>query len=401
MMNRRIVGETTVRGPAALWLVLATGLAGCGQAPPGEEVVQESEALVVTNCTGAAIAAAIAAGGSIVLSCGANPITVKVPSTTVARSAQLSSMGSGRLTFAHTSTLFTVTGGATFSVSGIDFTGSQTLGFGPAFKVNPSAPGNIQVSGAVFRSYQNTFVMQLEQGASVSVTGCTFDRNTANSFGAPIYNEGANVTVRDSTFSNNTVNGGRGGAINQVVGTLTVSSSTFSSNMALGSGAHGGAIAVSGGTATITNCTFANNRASSLGAAILATNSVTKISYSTFANNTSPGLTLAGNPSVSSSIVVDPTSNGASCNLAGSSNLQWPAVTSLCGPGFRFADPKLGPLANNGGLTSTMSLGTGSAAIDSSSIACPPSGTDQRGVSRPRDGDGNGSLTCDIGAFER
>jgi hypothetical protein len=43
----------------------------------------------------------------------------------------------------------------------------------------------------------------------------------------------------------------------------------------------------------------------------------------------------------------------------------------------------LQPLANNGGLTLTQSLGGGSPAIDAGD-SCPPPPNDQRGVSRPQ-----------------
>ena len=70
-------------------------------------------------------------------------------------------------------------------------------------------------------------------------------------------------------------------------------------------------------------------------------------------------------------------------------------------------DPKLGPLANNGGPTQTRALLRGSPAIDAWNPAPPGSGgaaceaRDQRGVDRPQDGYGYGVATCDIGAFER
>jgi hypothetical protein len=56
-------------------------------------------------------------------------------------------------------------------------------------------------------------------------------------------------------------------------------------------------------------------------------------------------------------------------------------------------DPKLGPLADNGGPTLTMAQLPGSPAIDAGNTSLAPT-TDQRGVPRPF------SLAADIGAFE-
>jgi hypothetical protein len=58
-----------------------------------------------------------------------------------------------------------------------------------------------------------------------------------------------------------------------------------------------------------------------------------------------------------------------------------------------FTDPKLGPLADNGGSTLTMRLLPGSPAIDAGNNASAPP-TDQRGVPRPV------GVACDIGAYE-
>jgi hypothetical protein len=56
-------------------------------------------------------------------------------------------------------------------------------------------------------------------------------------------------------------------------------------------------------------------------------------------------------------------------------------------------DPKLGPLANNGGPTLTLALLPGSPAIDAGNTSLAPS-TDQRGFPRPA------GMAADIGAFE-
>ena len=57
-------------------------------------------------------------------------------------------------------------------------------------------------------------------------------------------------------------------------------------------------------------------------------------------------------------------------------------------------DPRLGPLALNGGPTRTRALLPGSPAIDAaSSSGCPQ--RDQRGIARPQ------GPACDIGSYER
>ena len=62
-------------------------------------------------------------------------------------------------------------------------------------------------------------------------------------------------------------------------------------------------------------------------------------------------------------------------------------------------DPLVGVLQNNGGYSETFSLLFGSPAVDTGvNTGCPA--TDQRGVTRPKDGDSNTTVICDIGAYE-
>jgi hypothetical protein len=80
-------------------------------------------------------------------------------------------------------------------------------------------------------------------------------------------------------------------------------------------------------------------------------------------------------------------------NLAGDDSCRLRHATDLLG-----TDPLLLSLEDNGGPTPTHALHPDSPAIDAVDGECEP--TDQRGVLRPQDGDGDGVATCDIGAFE-
>jgi cysteine-rich repeat protein len=74
-------------------------------------------------------------------------------------------------------------------------------------------------------------------------------------------------------------------------------------------------------------------------------------------------------------------------------------------------DPKIDPLASNGGLTKTHALQTGSIALEGGDLAgCTYEGEtgnslalvdDQRGLARPWDSDADGTSRCDIGAYEK
>lgn len=105
---------------------------------------------------------------------------------------------------------------------------------------------------------------------------------------------------------------------------------------------------------------------------------------------------VSGGPNTSLQNSLLATNPGGNCSgsvLDSGHNLSFAGAG--CPASFASSDPNLGPLQDNGGPAQTISLGTGSAAINqvpSSGAGCPT--TDERGVRRPS---GSG---CDIGAYE-
>ena len=180
------------------------------------------------------------------------------------------------------------------------------------------------------------------------------------------FNDGGTLTVQNSTISGNSDPWGWSGAIFND-GTLTVQDSTFSGNSAP-DGA-GGAI-YNSGPLTVQDSTFSGNAALYDGT-IYNSYSTMNLSNTIIANTTS-----------GSDCVNDGSIGVNDHNLIGDGS---------CSPALS-GDPKLGPLADNGGTTQTMALLPGSPAIDAGNDATCLA-TDQRGITRPQ------GAHCDIGAY--
>ena len=152
-------------------------------------------------------------------------------------------------------------------------------------------------------------------------------------------------------------------------------------------GQGGGIYAASG--VNLTNATIAVNAAPmSLGGGIFNAGSTVNAINTIIAKNTA----ALGGADFRGSLI----SQGY--NLIGS--IDQTTISGTTTGNITGVDPNLGALNNNGGLTQTHALLPGSPAIDAANPANFPA-VDQRSVTRPKDGDRNGTSVPDIGAFER
>jgi predicted outer membrane repeat protein len=230
---------------------------------------------------------------------------------------------------------------------------------------------------------------------TLRVARSTVDGNDSDAHGAGVEHLSGALTITRSTFSRN-VAGGYGGGLDATRGTVAVGNATFSGNSA----AYGGGIATNGNT-TLTHATVVDNDATS------GTGGGLNYHFG-YPTMNLIGTIIAGNRQGGST--TSPTADcGGTAPQASNYNLFGQATgcggTSLdvlVVPASVFTTV-LGPLANNGGPTLTHALLAGSSAIDRRASCTDTilAGVDQRAVSRPRDGNGDGVARCDIGAFER
>ncbi|MFA0832433.1 MAG: beta strand repeat-containing protein [Methanobacterium formicicum] len=169
--------------------------------------------------------------------------------------------------------------GNTLNVDNSIFTGNLGLSISSIFN---DQDASAQVTNSVF--YGNGVdgdAGVIGNTGILTLTGCTFTSNSADSAGA-ILNTGT-LNVTGCTFTSNNATNGVGGAILNT-GLLNIADSTFTGNTASNDGGAGGAILNDGGSLNITNTTFTGNTADLSGGAIY-NNGPLNITDSVFSGN--------------------------------------------------------------------------------------------------------------------
>jgi len=220
--------------------------------------------------------------------------------------------------------------------------------------------------------------MENEDHSSPTLTGVLFSGNSAYHEGGGMFNiVGSDPILTNVAFIDNTVSGdGGGGGMKTANSSPILTNVTFSGNHAV----VGGGIDNWQSSLALTNVTFSDNTADRYGSAMYSQESTPIIMNTIIWGNTpsdSQMLNDRGVSTVTYSIIAG--------GHPGTGNLN--------------VNPRLGALAEGDGSIPTYTLSPGSPAIDTGSPSvCPES--DQIGLSRPIDGDEDGSALCDIGAFE-
>lgn len=200
-------------------------------------------------------------------------------------------------------------------------------------------------------------------------------------FGAAVYNVAA-LTITNSAIHGNTALNGYPGIYNSG-GTLNFTNVTISGNTTNSPTNQGGGISIFGGSATVNYVTITGNLQGAYGGVFVNSGSFSASNSIISGNSPTPQC---------GSNTLGAFSDG-NYNVYGDGSCGYFSAKSI------IDNPKLKPLESNGGFTQTHALKSTSPAIDLVPNAkC--TAQDQRGSVRPVDGNGDGKLKCDAGAFE-
>lgn len=284
-------------------------------------------------------------------------------------------------------------------------------GNGDGTRWNPALPGKPGGGGGVGRGGA------LLNLGSASVASSTFFRNSAVGGAGGAGGPGTIGGTFPPTAGGSGGDGGDAqGAAVYNAGSIQLVNCTIAQNGAGGAGGgtggyggYGGGAGGSGGTGgsasgfiwsqnarvTLTNCSIAANSASAGSGGPGGPGGSPAPAGPPGANGTPRGcFQTPGGQLLNTLLSTNIPSNGPATVTDVGHNLSSDSSCLFTGPGsINNTDPRLGPLANNGGPTFTMALMPGSPAIDAGNTALAPR-TDQRGYLRPA------GAAADIGAYE-
>ena len=241
-------------------------------------------------------------------------------------------------------------------------------------------------------------------GLTLTIRRVEFISNTGEDGGAVAVKD-ATATVEDSTFASNTATR-RGGGFHNDAATATIDRSTFTGNSTATEDGAGILNRGGAGVVNLTNSTLSGNSAAFNGGGLSNEDTATLLNVTVTDNsatNAGGGIEAQGGTLNVKNTIVAGNTLGGNCSdtvISQGYNLE---DTNTCGfnqTGDQVnATASLGPLQDNGGLTTTHGLLSGSDAIDGGTNTGAPA-ADQRGVARPIDGDGDTTATVDVGAYE-
>jgi IPTL-CTERM motif len=273
------------------------------------------------------------------------------------------------------------------AISGVTFAGGSMLG---GAVDSQGIQAILTLQSCVFSNNSTLLGAVNNLFGSVFISGCTFNNNTGTLFAGAVTSAGGTLSITNSTFSGNIASVG---AISSIHDTFVMTNSTISGN-ATGTVQVGGIyLQDTAVPAEIRNSTLSDNVApSGQAGAILVVNfppasSALNLTSTIVANSTSFSGTIdIASPGGTTTI----NATNSLIENVGVGTINGTNTANLFG-----ADPVLGPLQNNGGPTKTHALLSGSPAIDTGSNPLALT-TDQRGPGFAR----TVGFATDRGAYE-
>jgi predicted outer membrane repeat protein len=250
-------------------------------------------------------------------------------------------------------------------------------GFG--LRIGDSETNNIFVIRSRIVGNQGTGIINLNKHGRLEIDDTEISGNSSATDGGGIYvGESSRSNLRNVTISGNTASRG-GGIFAQDIypfdsATITIENSTLTKNIA---NEGGGIFLPPASWLNLKNSVVANNQATA--------------GTDCFADS----LTDPDRPA--EVILLGTNLIGA---IDGCGDLVGGEAGLLSGTAAAPLSPQLGELSYNGGPTRTHLPLSGSPLVDAVAASVPCLATDQRGVLRPQDGNGDSVPACDIGAVE-